>query len=73
MTLLLTDAELHSLTGYTRFADQRRWLTEHGWHFEPAKSGRPGVGRAYADAKLGLTTSAVTGWKPNLAAISKAA
>lgn len=48
----LTPEDLVSLTGYKRRADQKRWLTGHGWVFEIARSGRPVVLRSYRDAKM---------------------
>ena len=74
--LFLTPDELHCLTGYRRTADQRRWLTAHDWRFEVSAIGRPIVSRQHAEAKLaGLATvqPAAPEWKPNLAAIRKAA
>lgn len=52
MDLLLTAAELVELTGYRRYASQRRWLTRRGIpHFVDA-GGRPRVARATIVARL---------------------
>lgn len=50
--MFLTDEETATLTGYVRPSDQRRWLKQHGWIFEIARTGRPRVLRAYAENKL---------------------
>lgn len=79
MSLMLTDAELQELTGYVRMADQRKWLQDRGWRFEVSSNGKPIVGRNYADAQLGAGNSVPVvekkrrEWKPNIAAIKKAA
>lgn len=39
--LLLTESELFNLTGYERFADQRKWLSARGWRYEITANGRP--------------------------------
>ncbi|MDE2470454.1 MAG: DUF4224 domain-containing protein [Bradyrhizobium sp.] len=52
MNLLLTAAEMAELTGYTRHADQRKWLQSKGWAFEVARTGRPMVARSYFDARM---------------------
>ena len=70
--LLLTEAELYNLTGYDRFADQRKWLSARGWRFEREANGRPSVSRAYAEKQLGLepvhilSESKRRAWKPNV-------
>ena len=74
--LFLTPDELQCLTGYRRTADQRRWLTAHDWRFEVSAIGRPIVSRQHAETKLAGMSAAQTvapEWKPNLAAIRKAA
>ena len=38
--MFLTDADLRSLTGYKRPAEQRRWLASHGWAFEVRADGK---------------------------------
>lgn len=76
---MLTDAELRELTGYVRMADQRKWLQSRGWRFEVSSNGKPIVGRNYADTQLGAGSSHPViektrrEWKPNIAAIKKAA
>lgn len=72
--MFLTPDELHDLTGYKRHADQRRWLSERGWTFETAATGKPVVARSYAESRMGPTERVAAGlWMPNLAAIQKAA
>lgn len=79
MSLMLTDSELQELTGYVRMADQRKWLSARGWRFEVAANGRPGVSRSYAEKQLGVDSTSNASvkqkreWKPNIAAIKKAA
>lgn len=73
MSLFLTREEVLDLTGYKRNADQRRWLTEHGWQFSEAANGRPVVGRTYAESKMGTATATAKPVTLNLAAIRKAA
>jgi hypothetical protein len=51
--ILLTPAELHALTGYSRGADQRRWLMKHGWTYVIGADGAPRVSRAHAERQLG--------------------
>lgn len=50
--MFLTDEELETLTGYKRPADQRKWLTEHHWVFETARTGRPRILQDYAKNRL---------------------
>lgn len=76
--MFLTTTELADLTGYQRHADQRKWLTARGWLFEEAANGRPVVARSYAESRLGAPAAtpvpaAATAWRPNVAAIKKAA
>lgn len=75
--MFLTAAELVTLTGYQRHADQRRWLTERAWVFETAANGRPVVTRSYAESRLGAPAGQVApqapAWTPNIASIRKAA
>jgi hypothetical protein len=74
MALFLTPDEVHDLTGYKRHADQRRWLSDRGWTFETAATGRPVVARSYAESRLGPSESTAGGpWMPNVAAIRRAA
>lgn len=76
-SLFLSIEELEVVTGFVRHADQRKWLTARGWRFEVSGKGMPIVSRNYADQQLGAAIS--TGepprseWKPNVAAIRKAA
>jgi hypothetical protein len=69
----LTQQEVEFLTGYKRKADQRRWLTDHGWVFSESANGRPVIGRAYAETRLGSQLAAPRAVTLNLAAIRKAA
>lgn len=77
--MFLTDAELSDLTGYMRKADQRKWLKARGWRFEVSAGGRPIVSRNYVDKQLGVESTSIASapkkseWKPNIAAIKKAA
>ena len=52
--MLLTPDEIIDLTDYQRPADQIRWLSSHGWHYEVGASGRPKVSRQYAETRMGL-------------------
>lgn len=38
--MFLSEESLRSLTGYKRPAEQRRWLTSHGWAFEVRVDGK---------------------------------
>lgn len=72
--MFLTNDELRDLTGYLRFADQRRWLTGRIWHFEIAATGRPIVSRAYAESRMGGGEKpSVQEKQPNFASIRKVA
>lgn len=53
MSLLLTDDELETLTGYKLAAYQRKWLTSRGWAFEVSAGGRPKVLRTHAEERMG--------------------
>lgn len=75
--MFLTDADLRSLTGYKRPAEQRRWLTSHGWAFEIRADGKNRVLIEEAQAKM-LTRQTVKKWsrrnagrsaEPDLAAL----
>jgi len=70
---LLDEDDLIGLTGYERFADQRRWLTDKRWHFEVAANGRPCVARSFAESKLGAAPEKSRTWQPNIASISRQA
>ncbi|WP_343625408.1 DUF4224 domain-containing protein [Roseateles puraquae] len=50
--LLLTDVELHGLTGVQQRRLQIEWLKDNGWVFFISRVGRPVVGRLYANLKL---------------------
>lgn len=73
MSIFLSPDEVKDLTGYTRHADQRRWLRDRGWTFEENANGRPIVLRTYAETRLGGTTVKPAEKRPNFAAIQKAA
>ena len=64
--MFLTDADLRSLTGYTRPAEHRRWLTSHGWAFEIRADGKNRVLIEEAQAKM-LTRQTVNKWSPKKA------
>lgn len=73
-TLFLTPEELQQLTGYQRNADQRRWLTNHGWKFEVSAIGKAIVSRQHAEAMLaGAREEQKRNWQPNRAALGRAA
>jgi hypothetical protein len=69
---MLSPQELIELTGYTRNADQRKWLTMRGWIFVEARNGRPVVSRAYFDSKMGAVSSSRNEPAPNFSKIRKA-
>lgn len=50
--LVLTDVELHGLTGVQQRRLQIEWLKDNGWVFFISRVGRPVVGRLYANLKL---------------------
>lgn len=52
--LLLTEEDLHQLTGYIRPDAQIRWLKKNGWEFAVSAYKRPKVAFAYAESKLGV-------------------
>jgi hypothetical protein len=64
MIHVLTREELHSITGYQRPADQRRWLQSRGWTFEVAAGGKSVVAADYANQRLGVREES-RGWKPD--------
>ncbi len=75
--MFLTDFDLQSLTGYKRPAEQRRWLTSHGWAFEIRADGKNRVLIEEAQAKM-LTRQNANKWsiksrdrsaEPDLAAL----
>ena len=61
--MFLTDTDLQSLTGYKRPAEQRRWLTSHGWAFEIRADGKNRVLIEEAHAKM-LTRQNGNKWNP---------
>ncbi len=63
--MFLNEEQLIELTGYRRWADQRRWLLKREWRFEVAASGRPVVLRAYADSRLGAIVEIKRQFTPN--------
>jgi hypothetical protein len=64
--VFLTDTDLQSLTGYKRPAEQRRWLTSHGWAFEIRADGKNRVLIDEARAKM-LTRQTGSKWSPKSA------
>lgn len=73
-TLFISDDEIRELTGYRRNADQRRWLTAHGWRFEVSAIGKPIVSRQHAESMLsGKKDETARSWQPNRAAIRRVA
>ena len=52
--LILTPAEVQSLTGYAQPVRQAAWLKDRGWIFEaPRRRGEsPKVSRAYFEARM---------------------
>ena len=66
MSLCLTAADLHDLTGYSSARGQREWLRARNWRFEVARDGSPRVARAYFMIRMGAanqeaaTTAPVT-------------
>lgn len=71
--MFLKKDEVEELTGYKRFADQRRWLTKRSWKFEEAATGRPMVLRSYAETRMSAATVVPALRQPNIAAIRKSA
>ncbi len=56
--IFLTDEELKELTGYSRFAEQRKQLAEMGIPFKPSRLGRPLVHRTVLAECFGQRTRA---------------
>lgn len=54
MSAYLTAQELADMIGCgaSSFSCMRRYLTKHGWPFEPNLRGFPKVSRAYHDARM---------------------
>lgn len=50
--MILSGAELVTLTGYKRAKDQARWLARNGWRHTVNALGRVVVARAEFDARL---------------------
>lgn len=71
--MFLTPEEIRDLTGYQRHADQRTWLTNHGWKFVANATGRPIVLRSFAEKRLGDEGAVKKSAGPNFSVISKAA
>lgn len=44
--MILTQSDLHDLTGYVRASAQMRWLRKHGWRFTVNALGQPVVALA---------------------------
>ena len=61
MSFLLESTEIERITGYTRKADQRRWLQSHGWKFEVSAIGWPVVSRQHAELMLSGIGAAANG------------
>jgi hypothetical protein len=70
--LFLSAEERVELTGYRRNADQRKWLTHHGWMFEANAAGVPVISRVYAEGRLG-GKAIITSAEPDFSHIRKAA
>lgn len=73
-TEILTEDEVHDLTGCARHPAQAEWLTARGWIFERARGGRPIVSRLYFRMRLAGLSAAVaipgaTSAEPNWAAV----
>lgn len=74
MNFLLDSNELEKITGYTRKADQRRWLKSHGWKFEVSAIGAPVVSRQHAELMLnGVREAANNGPVPDRSIFHKKA
>ena len=67
--MFLTDSELESLTGYKRPADQRRWLSEHGWAFEVRADGKNRVLIEEARVKMLTRVTTKRSAEPDLEAL----
>ena len=71
--MFISNETMCELTGYARYADQRKWLTRHGWKFEESATGRPIVSAVYAESKLSDAAAKKPEWTPNYAAFAKKA
>lgn len=52
MSLLLTDEDLHELTGYRMAKCQVAWLKARKWIFDTNAAGQPRVARAYFELRM---------------------
>jgi hypothetical protein len=69
-TLTLSEDEVREITGYTRPAYQRRWLTERGFMFEVRRNGSPAILRTHLERRMGGKASLHDGAsEPNWAAL----
>lgn len=55
VTLLLSDTDLHALTGFIRPRKQIEWLQREGFMFRVAADGHPRVDRAHYLKMMGVT------------------
>ena len=69
--MFLSPEELQVLTGYARWADQRKWFASRRWIFEVNASGRPIVLKSYVEARLGLPQLQTRAFAPNFESLSK--
>lgn len=71
--LHLSDNELEAVTGASQTKLQLEWLRLNGWAYSVTRSGRPVVGRLYANLKLsGVEVATIVrseGFELNLSAI----
>jgi hypothetical protein len=72
--LQLTELELAGITGTPQHKLQVDWLRANAWAFSLTRSGRPVVGRLYANLKLSgvevKTMIQAEEWTPAMEAIS---
>jgi len=65
----LDGAELSSITGCHRKADQVKWLEDNQWVHHKTRAGEAVVGRLYARMKMaGITPTGISGapaWSPD--------
>ena len=71
--MFLADEQLVSLTGYKRSAEQRRWLSEHGWAFEVRADGKNRVLIEEARAKMLTRVTTERSAEPDLEALRRRA
>ena len=67
----ITDQQIKELTGYARWADQRKWFEKRGWPFEVACGGRPIVLRSYVENRLGNSDQLTRKYQPNFDSLRK--